>query len=221
MAVTAQTLDYRTSRADGHPAAPLECGEVPVVGAGEGLGYDPRRAGTEAVDLSEGACGRPLGELGVAEGVGDLQCPLERPHLGAGGEFTVEVVNGKSECRRRPHDHRSYRPSARPLSRWRLAATREYAGRASQHSGGWMISSPAAAQTPPAASRDRPMASAPRDRLATRLLSSIHQTAASTSGRDRPSSSSSSDCHGSTRAPVGRRASIQRADRRQNPHCPS
>ncbi len=51
--------------------------------------------------------------------------------------------------------------------------------------------------------------------------SSTHQAAAMTSSRVRPSSSRSSDCHGSTNTESGNRRWIHRAEVVQNPQSPS
>ena len=99
MAVAPQALDHRAARADGHPAALLQLGEVPVVDARKGLRYHPRRAGSETVDLGERAGCGPLGEFGLAQSVGDLHGPLKGSHLGRGSKLAVQVVHGKREGR--------------------------------------------------------------------------------------------------------------------------
>ena len=99
MAVAPQALDHRAARADGHPAALLQFGEVPVFDARKGFGYHPRRAGAETVDLGERAGCGPLGQLGIAQSVGDLHRPLEGSHLGRGSKLAIQGVHGKHKGR--------------------------------------------------------------------------------------------------------------------------
>ena len=93
VAVAAQALQHRASRPDRHPAALLQRGEVAVVGAVEGLGDHPGRARPYPVELGEGALGRPGGELAVADSLGHLQRPQERPHLRRRRQLPVEIVD--------------------------------------------------------------------------------------------------------------------------------
>ena len=83
------------------------------------------------------------------------------------------------------------------------------------------MSHPTHPHAPLAVDRALPMALAPEQRSARESWCSSHQTAVCACWRVSPRSLRSNDCHGSTRASSGSRASIQRAERMQKPHCPS
>ena len=98
MAVAPQARQHRATGADRHPAAPLQLGEIPVVDPGERLGHHPGGAGADPVEVGERARVGPLGQFGVADGLGHCQRPLEGAHLGSGGQLAVQVVHREREC---------------------------------------------------------------------------------------------------------------------------